>query len=98
MLVFTARSSATASQDTPGIRAQVCAGAGERPSRLDAVPLIAPWRRHMTTFVLAASQQVTEAATAVDDLIDLSNVRMKLRAPEEGSGLSNAALDAMERE
>lgn len=52
----------------------------------------------MSTFVLAAPQQVTETTAAVDALLDLSNVRMKLRDPEEGPGFSDEAIDVMETE
>jgi hypothetical protein len=41
---------------------------------------------------------VAEAASRLDNLLDLSNIRMKLSNPEEGVGLTDAELDLMEQE
>jgi hypothetical protein len=40
----------------------------------------------------------TQALARLDELLDLSNIRMKLADPEEGVGLAEHELDVMEQE
>jgi hypothetical protein len=46
----------------------------------------------------AAPISTTDALTRLDDILDLSNVRMKLADPEDGKGHSDAELDLREGE
>jgi hypothetical protein len=50
------------------------------------------------TATLAASAAPTQALSALDSLLDLTNVRLKLADPEEGKGLTPEQLDLLEGE
>ena len=50
------------------------------------------------TATLAASAAPTQALSALDSLLDLTNVRLKLADPEDGKGLAPEQLDLLEGE
>ncbi|MGC2781338.1 MAG: hypothetical protein WA418_37440 [Bradyrhizobium sp.] len=52
----------------------------------------------MAVSVPVAVPTTEEALARLDDLLDLSNVRMKLSDPDEGKGYDKARLDLMEGE
>lgn len=56
-------------------------------------------RKECAMTVLAPTLPSTDAAIQrLDDLLDLSNVRMKLADPEEGKGYDSSRLDLLEQE
>jgi hypothetical protein len=51
-----------------------------------------------STATLKTPLPADQALKRLDELLDLSNIRMKLADPEEGTGLADAQLDVMEQE
>lgn len=50
------------------------------------------------TLTIEPGTEVRDALRRVDEVIDLSNIRMKMADPEEGAGLTERELDVMEAE
>jgi hypothetical protein len=51
-----------------------------------------------STATLKTPLPADQALKRLDELLDLSNIRIKLADPEEGTGLADAQLDVMEQE